>query len=121
MYPDIDKLPVSNGIIHHPTYGDYQKTVKFEQGMSLYPGQEAESEVVLYVRPDECYDKCFVDFSGTSDPKEMEIEKFKTAIKVLAFRSMAIMPENEEDRLTSSEELELNACFETCRGENENE
>lgn len=38
-YPSPDKLPRSNGIIHHPIYGDYPEEIPFEQGMSLMPEQ----------------------------------------------------------------------------------
>lgn len=35
-------IPDSNGIIHHPTYGDYLAKVKFDQGMTIFPGQTAD-------------------------------------------------------------------------------
>lgn len=44
-HPSPDKLKITNGIIHHPTYGDYPQKVKYTPGMSLMPGQEAELEI----------------------------------------------------------------------------
>ncbi len=42
MFPSASKLIADkNGIIHHPTYGEYPKTVEYKQGMTLHPGQEA--------------------------------------------------------------------------------
>jgi len=51
-YPPINILPRSNGIIHHPTYGDYPEEVPFEQGMTLMPGQSAEMEIGISFQED---------------------------------------------------------------------
>jgi len=31
----------TDGMIHHPIYGEYPAVVPFEQGMTIYPGQSA--------------------------------------------------------------------------------
>lgn len=41
----VDLTPDAQGLIHHPLYGTYPKEVPFEQGMTIYPGQQA----VFYV------------------------------------------------------------------------
>jgi hypothetical protein len=46
-YPSVDDLPRSNGIIHHPTYGDYPEKVEFEQGMTIMPGQSAVGTAII--------------------------------------------------------------------------
>lgn len=46
-YPDPDDLPVVNGVIKHPVYGEYPENVSFSQGMSLMPGQSAGFNIVI--------------------------------------------------------------------------
>jgi len=46
-YPDPKTLFSSDGMIHHPTYGDYPEKVTFEQGMTLYPGQSSYVEIAI--------------------------------------------------------------------------
>jgi hypothetical protein len=52
-FPPASKLIADkNGIIHHPTYGEYPKIVEYKQGMTLHPGQEASVKL-----PDELIDQ----------------------------------------------------------------
>jgi len=44
-YPDPKDLPVVNGIINHPTYGEYPENIPFRQGMTLMPGQSSDLKV----------------------------------------------------------------------------
>lgn len=46
-YPPAHKLECSNGIIHHPAYGDYPAEVKYEPGMTLMPGQKANVTLII--------------------------------------------------------------------------
>ncbi len=48
-YPNAKDLPVKNGVISHPVYGDYPETVPFEQGMTLHPGQSAVGNIVIKI------------------------------------------------------------------------
>lgn len=41
-FPPSYKLKRSNGMIHHPTYGDYPEKIKYQPGVNLMPGQEME-------------------------------------------------------------------------------
>lgn len=52
-YPAPDRLTRSNGMIHHPTYGDYPEKVSFHQGMSIMPGQTAELTIGIDEGPNE--------------------------------------------------------------------
>lgn len=49
-YPNPKKLPRSNGLIHHPTFGSYPQTVPYKHGMSLLPGQMATTTIELRVK-----------------------------------------------------------------------
>lgn len=49
-YPPAHTLvPDSNGIIHHPMYGDYPAEVGYVKGMTLHPGQSAGFTIELDV------------------------------------------------------------------------
>ncbi len=48
-FPNVADLKESNGIIHHPTYGEYPKEKSFSQGMTLMPGQSATGEMVIEI------------------------------------------------------------------------
>jgi len=46
-WPDASALePDEHGMIHHPTLGSYPAVVRYEPGMTLYPGQEVRVRVV---------------------------------------------------------------------------
>lgn len=46
-YPPADKLPHSNGMIRHPKFGDYPEIAPYTKGMTLYPGQRADVEIII--------------------------------------------------------------------------
>ena len=49
----VDLTPDANGIIHHPTYGDYPAVVPFKQGMTLHPGQSSSFTATVPHVPEE--------------------------------------------------------------------
>lgn len=46
-FPPADQLKITNGIIHHPTFGDYPAEVEYKKGMSIMPGQKARVKINL--------------------------------------------------------------------------
>lgn len=52
-WPDASELVADEqGVIHHPTLGDYPAVVPYTPGMTLYPGQEVHVAIIRQPPPE---------------------------------------------------------------------